>query len=89
MLQGIIEADETYIGGKNRKDYSREDGEPRKRGRGTAKMRFSEPFSEADRSSHTSSQTPPVKPYATLYEGSSILKLRTDHRPVSWLQRDR
>ena len=37
MLQGIIEADETYIGGKNRKDYSREDGEPRKRGRGTAK----------------------------------------------------
>ena len=37
LLQGIIEADETYIGGKNRKDYSREDGEPRKRGRGTAK----------------------------------------------------
>ena len=37
MLQGIIEADATYIGGKNRKDYSREDGEPRKRGRGTAK----------------------------------------------------
>ena len=37
MLQGIIEADETYIGGKNRKDYSREDGEPRKPGRGTAK----------------------------------------------------
>ena len=37
MLQGIIEADETYIGGKKRKDYSREDGEPRKRGHGTAK----------------------------------------------------
>ena len=37
LLQGIIEADETYIGGKNRKDYSRENGEPRKRGRGTAK----------------------------------------------------
>ena len=37
ILQGIVEADETYIGGKNRKDYSREDGEPRKRGRGTAK----------------------------------------------------
>lgn len=37
LLQGIIEADETYIGGKRRKDYSREDGEPRKRGRGTAK----------------------------------------------------
>lgn len=36
-LQGIIEADETYIGGKQRKDYSREDGHPRKRGRGTAK----------------------------------------------------
>ena len=37
LLQGIIEADETYIGGKTRKDYDREDGEPRKRGRGTAK----------------------------------------------------
>ena len=37
LLQGIVEADETYIGGKNRKDYSREDGQPRKRGRGTAK----------------------------------------------------
>ena len=36
-LQGIIEADETYIGSKRRKDYSREDGQPRKRGRGTAK----------------------------------------------------
>ena len=37
LLQGIVEADETYIGGRKRKDYSREDGEPRKRGRGTAK----------------------------------------------------
>ena len=37
ILEGIVEADETYIGGKKRKDYDREDGEPRKRGRGTAK----------------------------------------------------
>lgn len=37
VLQGIVEADETYIGGKRRKDYDREEGEPRKRGRGTAK----------------------------------------------------
>ena len=37
LLQGIIETDETYIGGRKRKDYSREDGEPRKRGRGIAK----------------------------------------------------
>ena len=37
ILQGIVEADETYIGGKGRKNYDREDGEPRKRGRGTAK----------------------------------------------------
>lgn len=37
LLEGIVEADETYIGGKKRKDYDREDGEPRKRGRGTAK----------------------------------------------------
>ena len=40
LLQGIVEADETYIGGKGRKDYAREDGEgetPKKRGRGTAK----------------------------------------------------
>ncbi len=35
--QGIIEADETYIGGKRRKDYDKEKGVPRKRGRGTAK----------------------------------------------------
>ena len=37
MLEGIIEADATYIGGRNRKDYDQEAGEPRKRGRGTAK----------------------------------------------------
>ena len=37
ILQGIIEADETYIGGKSRKDYDREDGAPKKRGRVTAK----------------------------------------------------
>lgn len=37
MLQGIIEADETYIGGKRRKDRDKETGEPRKRGRGTTK----------------------------------------------------
>ena len=32
LLQGIVEADETYIGGKSRKDYDKEEGEPRKRG---------------------------------------------------------
>ena len=37
ILEGVVEADETYIGGKRRKDYDREEGEPRKRGRGTAK----------------------------------------------------
>ena len=37
LLQGIVEADETYIGGKRRKDYDKEEGKPRKRGRGTAK----------------------------------------------------
>ena len=37
LLQGIFEADETYIGGKRKKDYDKEVGEPRKRGRGTAK----------------------------------------------------
>ena len=37
LLQGIVEADETYIGRKSRKDYDKEEGEPRKRGRGTAK----------------------------------------------------
>jgi len=34
-LQGIIEADETYMGGKPRKTNKREDFEPSKRGRGT------------------------------------------------------
>ena len=37
LLQGIVEADETYIGGKGKKDTDKETGEPRKRGRGTAK----------------------------------------------------
>ena len=37
LLHGIIEADETYIGGKPRKPNKREDFEPSKRGRGTEK----------------------------------------------------
>lgn len=37
VLQGIIEADETYIGGKPRKENKKEDREPAKRGRGTDK----------------------------------------------------
>ena len=37
LLQGIIEADETYIGGKPRKANKKEDREPAKRGRGTDK----------------------------------------------------
>ncbi len=36
ILQGIVEADETYIGGNRRKGYDKEEGKPRKRGRGTA-----------------------------------------------------
>lgn len=37
LLQGIIEADETYIGGKPRKENKKEDRVPAKRGRGTDK----------------------------------------------------
>ena len=37
VLQGIIEADETYIGGKPRKENKKEDRELAKRGRGTKK----------------------------------------------------
>ena len=37
LLSGIIEADETYIGGKPRKENKKEDREPAKRGRGTSK----------------------------------------------------
>jgi transposase-like protein len=37
LLQGIIEADETYVGGKPRKGNKREDDVPSKRGRGTKK----------------------------------------------------
>lgn len=37
LLKGIIEADETYIGGKPRKRNKKEDREPIKRGRGTSK----------------------------------------------------
>lgn len=38
LLHGIIEADETYIGGKPRKPNKREDFKPSKRGRGTDKI---------------------------------------------------
>lgn len=37
MLRGIIEIDETYVGGKPRKSNKREDDKPNKRGRGTKK----------------------------------------------------
>jgi transposase-like protein len=37
LLQGIVEADETYVGGKPRKGNRREDDIPNKRGRGTKK----------------------------------------------------
>ena len=37
VLQGIIEADETYIGGKPRKENKKEDRISHKRGRGTSK----------------------------------------------------
>ena len=37
MLQGIVEADETYVGGKPRKANKRDDDKPAKRGRGTSK----------------------------------------------------
>jgi transposase-like protein len=38
LLHGIVEADETYIGGKPRKGNKRSDDQPAKRGRGTAKV---------------------------------------------------
>lgn len=37
LLQGIVEMDETYIGGKPRKGNKRDDDKPHKRGRGTDK----------------------------------------------------
>ena len=38
LLQGIVQADETYIGGKPRKANRRDDDKPAKRGRGTSKI---------------------------------------------------
>lgn len=38
LLQGIVEADETYVGGKPRKDNGPQQGAPSKRGRGTSKV---------------------------------------------------
>lgn len=38
LLQGIVEADETYVGGKPRKGNKRKDDVPNKRGRGTSKV---------------------------------------------------
>lgn len=38
LLHGIVEADETYVGGKPRKGNNRDDDMPNKRGRGTRKV---------------------------------------------------
>jgi transposase-like protein len=38
LLHGIVEADETYVGGKPRKGNKRPDDKPNKRGRGTSKV---------------------------------------------------
>ena len=38
FLNGIVEADETYIGGKPRKSHKDDDQDPSKRGRGTKKQ---------------------------------------------------
>lgn len=38
LLHGIVEADETYVGGKPRKKNNRDDDTPNKRGRGTKKV---------------------------------------------------
>ena len=37
LLHGVVEADETYVGGKPRKGNRRDDDKPNKRGRGTSK----------------------------------------------------
>lgn len=37
-LQGTVEVDETYVGGKPRKENKKEDRKPAKRGRGTSKQ---------------------------------------------------
>lgn len=37
LLHGLVEADETYVGGKPRKGNKRDDDTPNKRGRGTSK----------------------------------------------------
>ena len=37
LLHGIVEADETYVGGKPRKGDQRDDDMPNPRGRGTKK----------------------------------------------------
>ena len=37
LLQGIIEADETYVGGKPRRKNKKDDDDPPKRGHGTKK----------------------------------------------------
>ena len=37
LLHGIVEVDETYVGGKPRKSNRRDDDKPAKRGRGTSK----------------------------------------------------
>ena len=70
LLQGIIEADETYMGGKPRKSNRREDDKPAKKGRGTSKRAI---VGAVERGGRVVART------ATSLSGKALLKFIKDN----------
>ena len=71
LLQGIVEADETYIGGKPRKkNWRNDDDQPRKRGRGTDKQLI---VGAVERGGRVVART------GTSLSGKALLKFITDN----------
>ena len=69
LLQGIIEADETYLGGKPRKGNKREDDKPAPKGRGTNKRLI---VGAVERGGRVTART------ATSVSGKTLLKFIKD-----------
>ena len=83
LLQGIIEADETYIGGTGKKNYDKETGEP-KRGRGEPsekyRLRGGRPRRESCRRTHRECQSfDDCRVYQEVCENR---RFRTLYRPI-------
>ena len=76
LLQGIIEADETYVGGKPRKSNSAENRTSAKRGRGTKKIKV---LGAMERGGRVARKSPPAWTARASCASSARLRNRRDH----------